>query len=221
MSPGPTEANFRLCPRLRLCFIHLLRRPCRPFSRRGSFRLGPTVTERPLPASRRPAWSMVSIDHIFLYLQSHDQFPPRENRARLRAPRLLRSRPGPPSTQFLLCRSNTLLTRPHLLRLCLVPSLGRHLGVSAPQPPSPRRPQRQNSSSSSLSSGTRTPIGLANNAPKRFVKPTSHSFFLHVARSSPMISFLTWRLANGPHCRNCALELLNPVYTETTTAWSF
>ena len=33
----------------------------------------------------------------------HDQPPPRENRARLGAPRLLRFLPGPPWAQFLLC----------------------------------------------------------------------------------------------------------------------
>ena len=48
MSTGPTAHKFRLCPRLRFCCLHLLRRPCRLFFRWSSFRLGPTVAEPPL-----------------------------------------------------------------------------------------------------------------------------------------------------------------------------
>ena len=148
---------------------------------------------------------MVSIDQILLHLPFHDQPPPREDHARVGTPRLLRLRPGPPSTKFLLCRSNTLPTRPHLLRLYLVPCLPRRLGVSAPQPPSLQRDHRQKSSFSSLSSGTRTPIGRANNAPNRFVTPPSDTFFSYVVlRSTPTIFFFTWRLTNSPHCRTWA-----------------
>ena len=133
-------------------------------------------------------------------------------------------------------------TRPHLLRLNLIPSLQRYLGVSAPQPSSPRRHQRHKTSSSSLSSGSHTPIGRVynalnrfvtlssprrhqrhktsssslssgshtpigrvNNALNRFVTPPSDTFFSDVPRSSPTISFFTWRLANAPHCRKCVL----------------
>ena len=60
-----------------------------------------------------------------------------ENRARIGASRLLRLHPGPLPTQFLLRRSNTPPTRPHLLRFYLVPSLR---GTSAFQ--HPRRPPR-------------------------------------------------------------------------------
>ena len=205
MSPGPTVDKFRLCPRLRLCCLHLLRRPCRPFFRRGSFRLGLAVAEPTLLASPRPPLVVVSIDRILLHLPSHDQPPPRENRARLGVSRLLRLRPGPPSTQFLLCRSNTLPTRPHLLRVYVVPSLQGHLGVPAPLPFSPRRHHRQKSISSSLLSGTDSPIGRVNNAPNRFVTPPSDIFFSDVPRSSPTISLFTWRLTNAPHCQKCAL----------------
>ena len=138
VSPGSTADKFRLCPRHRLFCLHLLTRPYSPFSRRGSFHLGLAVVEPPVVASLRPPWITVSIDRILLHLPSHDQPPPRKSRARLGAPRLIRLRLGPSSTQFLLCRFNTPPTRPHLLPLYLVPSLQRHLGVSAPQPASPR-----------------------------------------------------------------------------------
>ena len=204
MSRGLTVDKFRLCPRLRLCCLHLLRRPCRPFCRRGSFPLGLAVAEPPFLASLRPPWTMVSIDRILLHLPSHDQPPPRENHARLGASHLIRLRPGPPSTQSLLCRSNASPMPPHLLRLYLSPSLPRQLGVSAPQPPSPRRHHRQKSSFSSLSSGTNTPVGRVNNEPNRFVTPPS-DVFSDIPRSSPTISFFTWSLANALHCRKCAL----------------
>ena len=203
MLPEPTEDKFRLRPRLRLCCLHFVRRPCRPV--RSSLRLGLAVAEPPLLTILRPPWIMVSIDRILLHLPSHDQPPPRENPARLGASRLLRLRPGLPSIQFLLCRSNTRPTRPHQLRLYLVPSLQRQLGVSTPQPSSPRRHHRQKSSSLSLSSGTHTPIGRVNNAPNRFVTPPSDIFFSNVPRSSPTISFFTWHLTSAPQYRKCAL----------------
>ena len=56
MSPRSTIVKFRLRPRLRLCCLYLLRRPCRPFFRRGSFRLGLAVVALPLLASLRPPW---------------------------------------------------------------------------------------------------------------------------------------------------------------------
>ena len=128
-SPGLTVDKIRLCARLRLCCLHLLNRPCRPFPRRGSLRLGLAVAETPLLVSLRPPRIKVSIDRILLHLPSHDQPPLRENRARLGASRFLRLRPCPPSNQFLLRRSNTTPTRPHLLRLYIIPSQQRHLGV--------------------------------------------------------------------------------------------
>ena len=54
VSPGRTVHKLRSGPRLCLCCLHLLRRPCRLFFRRGSFSLGPAVTEPPLLASLRP-----------------------------------------------------------------------------------------------------------------------------------------------------------------------
>ena len=185
-SPGPTVDKFRLCPWLRLCRLHLPRRPYRSFFRRGSFRLGPAAAEQPLLASLGPPWIKVSPSRVLLHQPSRDEQRPRENRARLGAPRLARLRPGPPSTQFLLCRSNTPPTRPHLLRVYLLLSFQRRLGVSAPQPSSPRRHHRRTSSSSSLSSGTRTQIGRVNNASNRFV-------------TSPPIS--SSRMSLGPHRR--------------------
>ena len=198
VSSGTTKNKFRLFPRLCLYCLHLLRRPCRPFFRRGSSRLGRAVAESPLLASLTPPWIMVLIDRILLHLPSHDQPPPWQNRARLGAPRLLRMRPGPPSTQFLLCRSNKPPIRPHLLRPNLVPSLQRHLGVSAPQSPSPRRHHRQRSTSSSLSRGTRTSIGSMNSAPNRFVTPHSDIFFSEAPQPSLTTSFFIWRLTNAP-----------------------
>ena len=94
------------------------------------------------------------------------------------------------------CSANRLTTSPH--RVFSVPSLQRHLGVSAPQSLSPRCHHRQKSSSSSLSSGTRTPIGRVNNAPSRFVTPSSGIFFSVVPRFSPTTSCFTRRLANSP-----------------------
>ena len=126
--------KFRLCPRPHLCCRHLLRRPCRSFFRRDSSRIGPAVAEPPLPASLRPPWITCSRDRIL----RHDQPSPRENLARRGAPCLLRLHPGPPSTQFLLCRVGTPQMRPHLLRPYVVPSLQRHIGVSAPQQLYPR-----------------------------------------------------------------------------------
>ena len=78
--PEPTEDKFRLRPRLRLCCLHFVRRPCRPV--RSSLRLGLAVAEPPLLTILRPPWIMVSIDRILLHLPSHDQPPPRENPAR-------------------------------------------------------------------------------------------------------------------------------------------
>ena len=129
VSPGTTVHKLRLCPWLRLCCLQLLRRPCRPFSRRGSSRLGPAAVEPPLPASLRSLWITGPLDRTLL--RNHSL--PRENRASLGAPRLLRLRPSPPSTQFLLCRFNTPQMRPHLLCPCLVPSAQKHCGVSAPR----------------------------------------------------------------------------------------
>ena len=74
----------------------------------------------------------------------------------------------------------------------------RHLGVSAPQTPSPRRHHRQKSSPSSLSNSAHTPIGRVNNAPNRCVTLPSGIFFSDVPRSSPTISFFVWRLATPP-----------------------
>ena len=77
----------------------------------------------------RPLWITSSIDRTLL----SDQPPPRENCARLGAPRFLRLCPSPASTQFLLCLFNApQMLWPHLLRPCLVPSLQKHLGVPAP-----------------------------------------------------------------------------------------
>ena len=129
----------------------------------------------------------------------------RKPRARLGPPRLFRLRAVAPTTRFLLCRSNAPPTRPHLLLLCLVPSFQRHVGVSAPQSPSPRRHHQQKSSSSSLPSGTRTMRGRVSNAPNRFVTPPSGIVFSDVPRSSPTISLFIRHLANAPHCRKCAL----------------
>ena len=50
--------KLRLSSRLRLCCLDLLRRPCRPFFRRGPFCLGPAVVEPPLLASLRSPWMM-------------------------------------------------------------------------------------------------------------------------------------------------------------------
>ena len=202
VSPGPTVHKLWLCPRLCLCCLYPLRGPCRLLICRGSFRLGPAAAEPPLLASLRPPWTMVSTSRILLHQPSHDEPSPRENRGRLGVSRLPKLRLGPRSTQFPLYRSNTPTTQPHLLRLYLGPSLQRRLGVSASQLPSPRCHHRQKSSSSSLSSGTRTPIGRVNNAPDRFVTPPSGIFFADVPRSSPTISFFTWRLRNAPHCQN-------------------
>ena len=201
VSPGPTVHKFRLCPRFRLCCLRFLRQPCCPFFRRCSFRLGPTVAEPPLLASLRPPWIMVSSGRILLHQPSHDQPRRRENRARLGVSRLRRFLAGLPSTQFLLCRSNTPPMRSTLLRPCLVPSGQRHLGMSVPQPLSPRCHHRQKSSSSSVSSDTRTPIGRMNNAPSQFVTPPSGMLFSEVPRSSPTISLFTWRLTNAARCR--------------------
>ena len=88
---------------------------------------------------------------------------------------------------------------------CLVPSGQRHLGMSVPQPLSPRCHHRQKSSSSSVSSDTRTPIGRMNNAPSQFVTPPSGMLFSEVPRSSPTISLFTWRLTNAARCRKCVL----------------
>ena len=77
-SHSSTSSILLTCPRLRLCCLHVLRRPCLHCFRRGSSRLGPAVVEPPLLASLRPPWITVSIDRILL----HDQPPPRENRAR-------------------------------------------------------------------------------------------------------------------------------------------
>ena len=130
--PETTVQKFRLCPRLHLCCVHLLRRLCRPFLFRGSFCLGPAAAEPPLLASVKPPWIMGSTVRSLLHRPPHDQPPPCKNRARLGAPRLLRLCPGPASTQFLLCRSNTPPMRRHLLRPYLVPSLQTHLVMSAP-----------------------------------------------------------------------------------------
>ena len=46
--PGTTIHKFRLFPQLRLCCLYFFRRPCRPFFRRGSSRLGPVVAAEPL-----------------------------------------------------------------------------------------------------------------------------------------------------------------------------
>ena len=51
------------------------------------------------------------------------------------------------------------------------------------------------------------------NAPNRFVTPPSDIFFSDVPRSSPTISFFTWRLTSARHCRQCALRPLNPAST--------
>ena len=91
VSPGTTVHKLRLCPWLRLCCLQLLRRPCRPFSRRGSSRLGPAAVEPPLPASLRSLWITGPLDRTLL--RNHSL--PRENRASLGAPRLLRLRPSP------------------------------------------------------------------------------------------------------------------------------
>ena len=214
MSPATTVQNFRLSPRLRLCCIHLLRRPCRPFFRRGSSRLGPAVAEPPLLASFKLPWITGSIDRILL----RDQPPSRENRTRLGTPRLLRLHPGPPSTQFLLCRFNKPLMQPHLLRPCLVPSLRRRLGVSAPQPLCPRCHHRQKSSSLSLSRDSPTPIGRVNNARNRFVTPPSGISFFEVPRSSPAISSFTWRLTNALRWQECALQPKKGAFAQTTMA---
>ena len=157
------------------------------YHRRGSSRHGPAVAEPPLLASLRPPWITGSIDRILL----RHQPPPRETRARLGAPRLLRSHPGPLSSQFLLCRFNTPLMRPHLIRPSLVPSLQRHLGVSSPRPLYPTCHHGQKSSASSLSSDSRTPVGRVNKAPNRFVTPSSDVSFWEVPRSSPTIFFFT------------------------------
>ena len=96
VSPGPTVIKSRLCPRLRLCCPHLHRRLCRFSSRRGSFRLGPSVAKLPLLASPRPPWTMVSIVRILLHPPSYDQPPRRASRARLGPPHLQRFLPGSP-----------------------------------------------------------------------------------------------------------------------------
>ena len=92
------------------------------------------VTEPPLLASLSPPWIIVSIDRILLHLPSHDQPPPGENRTHLGAPRLLRLRPGPPSTRFLLRRSNTTIDAaapaPPLLRT-LLPETPRRVSTRA------------------------------------------------------------------------------------------
>ena len=85
VSPGTTMHKFRWCPRLRLCYLLVLRRPCRLFFRRGASRLGPAVAEPLLLASLRPPWITGSIDRAL----HRDQPPPSENRARPGPTRLL------------------------------------------------------------------------------------------------------------------------------------
>ena len=64
MSLGPT---IWLCPRLCHGLIHLLRRPCRPFFRRISFRPGRAAVEPPPLVRPRLSWTTNSITLIVLH----------------------------------------------------------------------------------------------------------------------------------------------------------
>ena len=79
-------------------------RPCRPFPRRGSFRLESAVAKLPLLVRLRPPWAIASLMRVLLHTLSLDQPARRASHARLGPPRLQMFSPNLPSTLFRLCR---------------------------------------------------------------------------------------------------------------------
>ena len=186
------------CPRLRLCYLHLHRRLCRPFPSQGSFRLGPSVAKLPLLASLRPPWTMVSLARILPHPPSHDQPPRRASRACLGSPRLQMFLPGPPSTPPRLCRFGPRPMRPPLLRPCLVHFfLHTFLGVPALQPLSPRYTVIGRNRFDRICRGI-----LSDWAREQRAEPECDAdfkcLFLGSSRSSPTISSFTYL---APHKR--------------------
>ena len=215
VSPGPTAIKSRLCPWLHRCRLHLYRRPCRPFPRRGSFRLGPAVAKLPLLACLLPPWTMVSLVRILLQPSSHDQPPLRASRARLGSPRIQRFFPGPQSILFWLCRFDPPSWPPHLPRHCLVhspPDVPRRASNPAafPEIPSPAEIEciesvaaeivlidyfKQYSHSEWAREQRAEPVRA----------PPFGIFSSAVLRPSPAVSSFTRCLTNALRCPRCAL----------------
>ena len=193
----------RLSRRLRLCCLHLFRRPCRAFSVWAHF-----VSDPPSPS--RHYWQASSrcglwLEPIESYSTSRPTTSPHRANSALASERLAFARFSRALHRLRSVPIQHTTDGSYLLRHCLVLSLQRHLGMLVHQPFSPRFHHRPKSSSSSLSSGIRAPIGRVNNAPNRFVTSPLNILSSDVPRSSPTISSFAWRLTNAAHCRKCTL----------------
>ena len=204
-------------PQLRFCCLNLHRRLCRPFPRRGSFRLGPIVAKLPLLTSLRPPWTMVSLVRILLHPPFHDQPPRCASRARLGPPLLQRFLPDPPSALLRLCRFG-----PPPMRLHAPLLLGTYTPTRCPSvcQHSNRSPRYTVSRRIRVNRICRAIHTHSDWAREQSAKPVCDAAirYLLVDSSSVLSKDFLLHLApaNATRCPKCALSPIKDVFTQTT-----